>query len=682
MKKGGNLMKCSNCNKEIEDGSAFCAFCGAKVENDAKVQETVPEVEEKPVEDVKEEKAETTEQAANEEVKVEEKKEEVKIEEKNETEKVEKKEEDTTKVVDPKKNQRHSIITIGIVAVVAIVLIIVFAIALCSKNSEQLFKGFIKSAISETYAGEAATANSANVSASVELSTDISELKSVVDGLKVESNVQYNLDDQQVIFGLNLDKSKDSYLALKTMADLKQNQVYVGEANIYDKLISAQIPEEYQEVIKEYVGEDGLSASDKAVAKKAAKKIYTTLNNNLSKDLFKTEKVTVNINGKDKKVKDNTLTIKSDDLKTVLTNTVKSLKMDNEFLACYKDRNEIIDVLDSFEEAIDDADDEDATITIHYYTSGMTNKFVGIACVVKDDYYNDEYILEVVNTSKNVYEINVKQTEYKTTQAVASATLTVNKDSKKEKDYTISMNIENEGKIEARLVLTQVYNKGIEALDTSSAVDYKNLTDDDMEKISDNFENSKLYETFSTYIDDALSSLGIGGSSNTSSKRDVPAGITLKKGQSFVESYDDDVVVFDVPETFEEEYSGLSYQRFSKDDKTKETAYIDVDCNYDSLEEYEDGINDKLDYYSEEEGYTNVKISDREEIQVNGVTFYKKTFTYTYKSGSYSYTSTTDYYYTPINDEYVYSVEVDDEDKIVTSSEIEKLLTIDVTLAK
>ena len=312
----------------------------------------------------------------------------------------------------------------------------------------------------------------------------------------------------------------------------------------------------------------------------------------------------------------------------------------------------------------------------------MTNKFVGIACVVKDDYYNDEYILEVVNTSKNVYEINVKQTEYQTTQTVATATLTVNKDSKKEKDYTVSMNIESEGKIEARVVFTQVYNKGIEALDTSSAVDYKNLTDDDMKKISDNFENSKLYETFSTYIDDALSSLGIGGSSNTSSKRDVPAGITLKKGQSFVESYDDDVVVFDVPETFEEEYSGLSYQRFSKDDKTKETAYIDVDCNYDSLEEYEDGINEKLDYYSEEDGYSNVKISDREEIQVNGVTFYKKTFTYTYKSGSYSYTSTTDYYYTPINDEYVYSVEVDDEDKIVTSSEIEKLLTIDVTLAK
>ena len=114
-------MKCSNCNKEIEDGSAFCAFCGAKVENDTKVQETVPEVEETPVEDVKEEKVETTEQAANEEVKVEEKKEEVKNEEKSKTEKVEKKEENTTKVVDSKKNQRHSIITIGIVAVVAIV---------------------------------------------------------------------------------------------------------------------------------------------------------------------------------------------------------------------------------------------------------------------------------------------------------------------------------------------------------------------------------------------------------------------------------------------------------------------------------------------------------------------------------------------------------------------------------
>ena len=71
MKKGGNLMKCSNCNKEIEDGSAFCAFCGAKVENDTKVQETVPEVEETPVEDVKEEKVVKPKKTAQSQIKKE-----------------------------------------------------------------------------------------------------------------------------------------------------------------------------------------------------------------------------------------------------------------------------------------------------------------------------------------------------------------------------------------------------------------------------------------------------------------------------------------------------------------------------------------------------------------------------------------------------------------------------------
>ena len=76
----------------------------------------------------------------------------------------------------------------------------------------------------------------------------------------------------------------------------------------------------------------------------------------------------------------------------------------------------------------------------------------------------------------------------------------------------------------------------------------------------------------------------------------------------------------------------------------------------DTLEEYEDYIDSNVEYYTEEDGYKDVKVSDREELEVNGVKFYKKIFQYTYQSGSFSYTKTTTYYYTPITDEYVYSI--------------------------
>lgn len=666
-------MKCSKCNNEIEEGCAFCPSCGTKVEEvketeEVKTQEESTEVKtqevaEEPVVETKEENKDVV-------------KEEVKKEEVKETVNVE-----TPKKEGSKEKQRHSVITMAIVMVAIILVVAIIAVvALCSKSSEKLFKGFIKSAITELYAGDAATSNSANINASVELSTDIKEIKEVVDGLKVATNVQYNLSDKQVVLGLNLDKKTDSYLSLNSMVDFKDNQVYLSESNLYDKVIKVEIPEEYQDMIKEYLGEDDFAPVDKAVAKKAAKEIYSTIDANLSKDLFTSEKVTVNINGKDKKVTDNKLTITFEQLKSAVESTTKSLKMNNKFLECYKDRDQIIEALDVIEDAVDELDEEEITVTVHYYTSGLTNKFVGVAIVASNDYGN-EVIFEVVNTEKNVYEINLKETQYSSTETVATAKLVVNKSTNKEKDFSLSMDVEDEGNIQLRVVTSEVYNKGIEALNTSNAIEYTDITDEDYEEIYNNFMNSKLYEVFSPYLEDAVDSL-VPDDESTSTNRDVPAGITLKDGQSFVESYDDDVIVFDVPATFEEEYAGLSYQRFSKEDKTKETAYIDVDCNWDTLEEYEDYIDSNVEYYNEEDGYKDVKVSDREELEVNGVKFYKKIFQYTYQSGSFSYTKTTTYYYTPITDEYVYSVEIDDEDGIVTDAEIKKMLTIDVTLSK
>ena len=98
------------------------------------------------------------------------------------------------------------------------------------------------------------------------------------------------------------------------------------------------------------------------------------------------------------------------------------------------------------------------------------------------------------------------------------------------------------------------------------------------------------------------------------------------------------------------------------------------------MDEYEDNIASLSEYYTEEDGYFDVSMSDREEVEIAGRTYYKKDFTYSYGSGSYTYTSKQTYYYLPITDEYIYSVEVSDDDGIVTNSDIEKLLTIDIIL--
>lgn len=663
-------MKCSKCNKEIDDGCIFCPFCGSEIKTE-EIKEIVNEQEtsqsraEEPVVETREEVEESI-KTPNEEVK------EV-IEE--EPEKII---ERTTIVVNESDiKKRHSVITIAILAAIIAIVAIIGMFIFCAKSTEQLYEDVVKSVITDLYAGDATTAKSANVSASVQIATDIADIKDVANGLKLSTNVQYNLVDKQVVLGLGVDKNNDSYLNAQAMADLNQNEAYITESNIYDKVIKAQIPEEIQEVIKEYLGDEEEETGSKSVAKKAARKIYKTLNKNLNKELYSREKTILTINEKNKKVKDNILTITSDELKSIIEKTIQTLKMDNDFLACYKDRNQIIEALDSFEDLSDELNGLNEKYVIHYYTSGLTNKFVGVNIVIIDE-YEDETIIEVINSSKNVYEVNIKEKIDGILDTLGTINVTVNKNSKKVKDVVISMNMEEVGYLALNIKTSSVYNKGINTLDTTNSVDIQELTDEDIEEIYNNFTNSKLYEVVATYIDEITEMLGLSSGTDSSSDRNVPAGVFVGSGQSFVKSYDEDVVVFDVPASFEEEYAGLSYQRFSKDSKTKETAYIDVDCNWDTLEEYEESIDSLVESYKEDDVYSNVKLSDKEEVKVGDNTFYKKVFQYTYKSGSVSFTNEKTYYYMPITDEYVYSIEIDDEDKIVTDKDIEKLLTIQV----
>lgn len=681
-------MKCSKCNNEIDENNAFCPFCGSPVEKEEPVAKESEEVVEAPVQEkVKEPVVETKEPIV-------ETKENVEEVVSNEIKKVnvvktEKEEETKKETVKPASGNRHSVITIAILAVVAVLAVvsIILLVVLSSKDAEGLYKSAIKSAINELYVGEAATADSANLTTSVEISTNNAQIKDFVDGLKATANIQYDLDKNQYVVGLDLSKKSDSYLAASVMADIANNQVFVKENNLYDKVVKVEIPDEYKETVDEYAGE--VSNADKVATKKAANKISSAINDNLSKDLFKTQKVTVNISGKDKKVKDNTVTMTMQQFCDVVKNTAKTLRMDNSFLDLYEDRNSVVSALDSLEDYVDDAIEsmegtaEDVTITVHYYTSGLGNKFVG-AAVVFSAGYNEAY-LEIINTAKNTYEINLKGVAYGSTQELGSATVVVNKSTKKEKDITVSAEIEDFGKISVNFVTSSVYNKGITAMDTANAIDVESMSQDDLETIYDNFTNSKLYELLEDNFGDLSDYFNIGGldtpdDSSVSTDKKLPKGVTLKNNQYYVLTYDDDAILYNVPSSLKMYADDENYVLYSKEDKDYNRADVDVTAYLD-FDEVEEDIKDRYDSLSEEtDYYKNVKLSDTKTVKVGDYTFTTAILTY---ESSYGDKYEEKYYYTKISDDYAYYLTVENsEDMSITESEIKDLLTLDVHLAK
>ena len=689
-------MKCSNCGNEVDPNSAYCPVCGTKVGAEATpnpveqasepvvdngyvapAQEPVVEepIQQQPIQEeipvqqpvtpaqepVYQEPVQQTIQQPVKPV----------VEQPVQQQPVQQAQPTYQAAPEPKKannGSKHSVITlVGIIAVVAVVIGALCLVLFGSKSPEKIYKGMLSKAINESLAGEAATANSAIVESTVKISTDIDDAKDMLDGLAVDAKVQYDRAAQQAVVDLNVAKGKEKYLNLKAMGDLVAKVAAVQESNLYSKMVKADIPDEFYEGLEEVLGKDYTFETDAAANKKAAKIIYSTIESNIKPEWFSKEKVTTQENGK---LTDNMLTIRETELEDLIVATVKSLRTNNDFLNCFTYRDEIVDMLDSIQDEVEDMSDEDVVYTVHLYTKG--NKFAGAALVHKDEYYEEEEIIEIEKKSKKEYEIRFETNDGSDLEVLQTIKVVANKLDTNDIDVEVTIDIEDEGYITVAATTNAKYNKSIELLDVSKAVDYTELTEDDMQKIMDNLQESPLYDLVEQFIGTTSTV------SSTSEKRTPPSGVTLQAGQNFVASYDDDVIVFSVPNSFEEDYGGSSYVRFSKEDKTKYTAYVDVDCEWDTLDEYRDSIKSATEYYTEDNGYSKVKLSDEEQVKVGDITFYKRTFTYTYGS----YTANRTYYYTPVTDEYTYAVEIDDDDGIITDSEIEKLLTIQITLAK
>lgn len=689
-------MKCSNCGNEVDPNSAYCPVCGTKVGAEATpnpveqasepvvdngyvapaqepvVEESIqqqPIQEEIPVqqpvtpaqEPVYQEPVQQTIQQPVQPV----------VEQPVQQQPVQQAQPTYQAAPEPKKannGSKHSVITlVGIIAVVAVVIGALCLVLFGSKSPEKIYKGMLSKAINESLAGEAATANSAIVESTVKISTDIDDAKDMLDGLAVDAKVQYDRAAQQAVVDLNVAKGKEKYLNLKAMGDLVAKVAAVQESNLYSKMVKADIPDEFYEGLEEALGKDYTFETDAVANKKAAKILYSTIESNIKPEWFSKEKVTTQENGK---LTDNMLTIRETELEDLIVATVKSLRTNNDFLNCFTYRDEIVDMLDSIQDEVEDMSDEDVVYTVHLYTKG--NKFAGAALVHKDEYYEEEEIIEIEKKSKKEYEIRFETNDGSDLEVLQTIKVVANKLDTNDLDVEVTIDIEDEGYITVAATTNAKYNKSIELLDVSKAVDYTELTEDDMQEIMDNLQESPLYDLVEQFIGTTSTV------SSTSEKRTPPSGVTLQAGQNFVASYDDDVIVFSVPNSFEEDYGGSSYVRFSKEDKTKYTAYVDVDCEWDTLDEYRDSIKSATEYYTEDNGYSKVKLSDEEQVKVGDRTFYKRTFTYTYGS----YTANRTYYYTPVTDEYTYAVEIDDDDGIITDSEIEKLLTIQITLAK
>ena len=139
------------------------------------------------------------------------------------------------------------------------------------------------------------------------------------------------------------------------------------------------------------------------------------------------------------------LTIRETELEDLIVATVKSLRTNNDFLNCCTYRDEIVDMLDSIQDEVEDMSDEDVVYTVHLYTKG--NKFAGAALVHRDEYYEEEEIIEIEKKSKKEYEIRFETNDGSDLEVLQTIKVVANKLDTNDLDVEVTIDIEDEGYI-------------------------------------------------------------------------------------------------------------------------------------------------------------------------------------------------------------------------------------------
>ena len=698
-------MKCPNCNNENPIGSKFCIHCGNPLPQEETVETPVTEevvTEEPVVEDqqVIEEQPVVEEPVVEEVIEPQPVMEEPQYQAPVEPQPVQ--EQPVQQPTQPQQpaqaqqpqqaqnysvapnaksaqgaqpGQRRSLFTVLFLIGAVVVVAILGIMFLGGGSPEKLYKTSVEKGIEVLLLNEAYDSKVAKTSTRVEVSSTDREYKDI-NGLIADLGVQYDLTKEQVILTANVNNGKDSYLNLNAFADLENKKLYAKEENLYTKTIEYDIPAEYIKEIKDSIDLEKLKNDNKTERKEIAKTLVKAINNNISKGKFTKNNVKIKVDGKDKAVKDNVLSFSSSQFKEFLDGFAKVIAEDKNFAENVKavlgeevSVEDMLDEIADMSDSLKDVKDEGNAIEVHYYTSGMSD-FVGLAFVFVEDGEIGQGA-EIMMVSKDTYKITVN--EYGSDQEVA--TIKVNKFKTNNVDVEIDMTSMG-APVTIRVITSTQVARAIDSFDTSNTINVEDMDEEDLEEIKENLEDSPLYSiiesigsTFDGYdydfdYDD--------DDDDTTTQRDD------SYGKPYVVDYsDENRVEYKLADTFvESDYSDENYRIYNKKSSNYEYATVATSISYDSAKDHleRDLKNDYL--YDDPDFYSNIKISSPKIEKINGRDYYVGTVEYNYgSSGLKSYEI---YYTTQITKDYCYCVDIEDDDGILTSEEINNFLNITV----
>lgn len=376
-----------------------------------------------------------------------------------------------------KSKKKGLIIFIVILAIILLALGGGYAYLKIANKPEKLFGKLIDEAF-ELKEDVKSCRMELGIAASV--NTDNENLKAIIEGLKVKSITEIDLNKK--IFNENLKISHEDNSIIDLNALIENDKAYIYSKDLFSKYI--QIPEEDVGDLKNVFTQ---TDTDNKALEKDFKQI---LKDELKPERLSQESVTLN----GKRATKSTLKLTAKET-LELTNKVLSKVYE------YTKEENLKTLIEEIDTIIKDEEyNSKDYIEITLYTQGLKSELVKAEINVVDmDYEEIVLLLEINIETKNKYEIRVLSNEESTKKEEATEMFTVKVHLEDEHNGTIKvkMNLDENSSIIIRMNVKEEINPTIENRDVQNSVNMNELTELDYMEIYNNLQkNEILYNIF------------------------------------------------------------------------------------------------------------------------------------------------------------------------------------------
>ena len=252
------------------------------------------------------------------------------------------------------------------------------------------------------------------------------------------------------------------------------------------------------------IEEEGTTYFEEATRKKVVNIISKEYTAVIKDEYCSKEKEKITVDGKEINTDKYVLTMAYEQLVNENIAVFENLKNNEEFLNCFKEKEEVKEILeDAIEEfkGIDTSEFE-MTIYVKLYRKGIKQEFVrvdfeaeaeGEKVALKLEDINDVYAFEAIVEDEVVFSGTVKVEEL-------------------DKSTKLDLTFKAEDIIELALNMevSASINEQLDAFETKDAKKLEDFTEDEQQEVYDNLENSKLYELIEKFSGTSLETPVVG----------------------------------------------------------------------------------------------------------------------------------------------------------------------------